>query len=214
MRRDLLLGMILSVLLHGGFAGVGQWLKEGPKLIQKLADVPVEFRPFPPPEPDPPDENSDDLIEEAVKPVLPPPMLPEIPPVANLDAIPQPPVPVPASNLHATGVVTIPREKLIAGGGRIFDISALDQIPRPTLQAQPAYPAAMRTRGVTGTVLVEFVVDTGGRVAGAYAVHSSQKEFEAEAVKAVSGWRFKPGIKGGKPVPTRMAVQIQFTLKG
>ena len=37
-------------------------------------------------------------------------------------------------------------------------------------------------------------------------------QFEAAAVQAVSKWKFKPGRKGGRDVPTHMQVPIVFTL--
>jgi protein TonB len=36
------------------------------------------------------------------------------------------------------------------------------------------------------------------------------KTFDAAAVNAVSQWRYKPVIRGGKPVDQRAAVRIRF----
>jgi RNA polymerase sigma factor (sigma-70 family) len=65
-----------------------------------------------------------------------------------------------------------------------------------------------------GAKLVDFVVDTNGDVKDARAIRSSQQEFEAAAVQAVSKWKFKPGKKGGRDVLTHMQVPIVFTLAG
>jgi protein TonB len=70
----------------------------------------------------------------------------------------------------------------------------------------------MRRAGISGEVVVDFLVDTNGDVQNAYAVRSSQREFEAAAVQAVSKWKFKPGRKGGRNVITHMQVPIVFTL--
>jgi protein TonB len=70
----------------------------------------------------------------------------------------------------------------------------------------------MRRAGIAGEVVVDFIVDTHGDVQNAYAIRSSQREFEAAAVQAVSKWKFKPGRKGGRDVPTHMQVPIVFTL--
>ena len=59
---------------------------------------------------------------------------------------------------------------------------------------------------------MDFLVDTNGDVQNAYAIRSSQREFEAAAVQAVSKWKFKPGRKGGRDVITHMQVPIVFTL--
>ncbi len=70
----------------------------------------------------------------------------------------------------------------------------------------------MKRNGIAGEVLVEFIVDANGTVRDAHAVRSSQREFEASAVRAVSKWTFRPGQKGGRNVATRMQVPIVFSL--
>jgi protein TonB len=70
----------------------------------------------------------------------------------------------------------------------------------------------MRRAGISGEVVVDFIVDTNGEVRNAYAAHSSQREFEAAAVQAVSKWKFRPGRKNGHAVFTHMQVPIVFTL--
>jgi protein TonB len=36
---------------------------------------------------------------------------------------------------------------------------------------------------------------------------------DRQAVKAMKQWRFKPGLKDGKPVAVRVQVEMSFTLK-
>lgn len=58
----------------------------------------------------------------------------------------------------------------------------------------PAYPAEARHKGQTGTVTVEFTVDTSGRVIAAYAKSPSPWPLlNEEAVRTVRRWRFPPG---------------------
>jgi TonB family protein len=58
----------------------------------------------------------------------------------------------------------------------------------------PSYPAESRRKGQTGTVLVEFTVDSGGRVIAAYAKSPSPWPLlNSEAVRTVRGWKFPPG---------------------
>jgi len=58
----------------------------------------------------------------------------------------------------------------------------------------PSYPAECRRSGQTGTVLVEFTVDTNGRVISAYAKSpSSWPLLNSEAVRTVRRWKFPPG---------------------
>ena len=98
------------------------------------------------------------------------------------------------------------------GGLEVFDISKLDRLPEVKFRTAAHYPFEMRRAGVTGEVVVEFIVDTNGNVTNAHATKSSRPEFEANAVSSVSKWKFKPGQKGGRNVNTRMQVPIVFTL--
>jgi TonB family protein len=57
-------------------------------------------------------------------------------------------------------------------------------------------------------------VDPQGNVAKVGVISSSHPDFEAPAVEALLKWRFRPGLKDGKPVPTHMKVPIIFELVG
>jgi TonB family protein len=92
----------------------------------------------------------------------------------------------------------------------VFSIAQLDRAPSPRFQARPQYPAEMRAAGTGGEVVVDFVVNAAGDVVNAIALRSTQREFEAAAVEAVSKWKFKAGQKGGHDVATHMQVPIVF----
>ena len=94
----------------------------------------------------------------------------------------------------------------------LFDLKNLDEQPTPRFQSKPVYPFEMRRAGITGQVIVGFIVDSKGNVREAYAVRSSHREFEQAAIQAVSKWRFRPGKKGGRAVNTRMQVPIVFNI--
>jgi protein TonB len=102
--------------------------------------------------------------------------------------------------------------KLAESIGKVFSLADLDRIPEPVLQTVPVYPFNLRRDGVEGKVQVEFIVDTDGRVRDAFAVASTNAGFEESAVIAVSKWKFRPGMKEGRKVNTRMAVPVVFTL--
>ncbi|MEO7598081.1 MAG: TonB family protein, partial [Opitutus sp.] len=75
----------------------------------------------------------------------------------------------------------------------VVSLDVLDNPPRTRSQVSPNYPATERNAGITGDVMVEFVVDEMGRVQRAHAVGSSHSAFESPAVRAVEKWRFEPG---------------------
>lgn len=58
----------------------------------------------------------------------------------------------------------------------------------------PVYPSDARRLGQTGTVMVEFTVDTAGKVISARAKSSSSHaSLDNEAVRTVRRWKFPPG---------------------
>ena len=95
-------------------------------------------------------------------------------------------------------------------GPSLPDVGHLDRIPRATVRPAPTYPDAMRKSATNGSVTVEFVVDTTGRVISADAVRWSHREFVDPAVRAVMRWRFEPGTQNRRRVSFRMAVPIEF----
>jgi protein TonB len=124
----------------------------------------------------------------------------------------QPPRPEGVVISAQMNIVPEVRNSGVVGRVQVFDVTMLDQRPVPRYQARPQYPFEMRRNGTTGEVVVDFIVDTRGEVQNAFALRSSHREFEGAAVQAVSKWRFRPGRKDGRDVPTHMQVPIVFTL--
>lgn len=95
----------------------------------------------------------------------------------------------------------------------IFDIADLDQRPRPISQVEPRYPLELKKAKVTGSVVLLFVLNEGGRVEDLRVEASSRPEFEKPALDAVRKWRFKPGTREGKAVRSYVRQQILFNLR-
>lgn len=85
--------------------------------------------------------------------------------------------------------------------------------PRPIKRTPPVYPFAMRSSGLRGDVVVEFVVDTEGRVKNPVVVRTLNPGFNEAALEAMRGWRFEPARLDGRPVNTRMQQAISFQLQ-
>jgi protein TonB len=214
MTRDLIIGVVLSLALHLLIL-FGDKLIPEKKAVKKVevAAPKIEMIAMPKVEEEP------EIIETNdpdVKPLdLAPPMQQDVPQLVQPDSFVQkiqPPPPEGVTISAAMNIVPEVRDPNMFKGMKVFDISMLDQTPVPKFQARPQYPFEMRRAGIAGEVVVDFIVDTNGDVQNAYALRSSQREFEAAAVQAVSKWKFKPGRKGGRDVPTHMQVPIVFTL--
>lgn len=61
---------------------------------------------------------------------------------------------------------------------------------KPNNLVVPEYPEAAKEQGLQGHVVVEFSINSGGSVDGAYAIYSSEKMFEQAAIDAVSQFTF------------------------
>lgn len=114
------------------------------------------------------------------------------------------------------GIHIIPTGPIGEGPGNlpttIYRGSELDNPPRAVFQAKPVYPYSMRSTGMSGDVLVNFMVDERGNVVDARVVRSTNREFEEPTLRAVSHWRFEPGKRHGRVVRFRMTLPVTFAV--
>ncbi len=213
MTRDFILGLLISAAIHL-LVFFGDRLLPKQTTVKKVEAPPpkIELIAMPKVEEEP------EIIEtvDDIKPLdLAPPMQQDVPQLVQPDSFVQkiqPPPPEGVTISASMNIVPEVRDPNMFRGMKVFDISMLDQTPVAKFQARPQYPFEMRRAGIAGEVVVDFIVDTNGDVQNAFSLRSSQREFESAAVQAVSKWKFKPGRKGGRDVPTHMQVPIVFTL--
>ena len=93
----------------------------------------------------------------------------------------------------------------------IFDIKDLDKRPRALVQTDPVHPIDLRRAGIGGKVLIEMIIEPTGSVTRATVLRSDNPGFNEPALRAVRSWKFEPGEKGGKKVPTRVHQEISFS---
>ena len=92
------------------------------------------------------------------------------------------------------------------------------QVEKPVVMAPgaagPAYPDMLRSAGIEGSVLAQFVVDTTGRAEmGTFRVLKSDNDLFSTAVKnALQRMRFLPAEVGGRKVKQLVQQPFQFSL--
>jgi protein TonB len=92
------------------------------------------------------------------------------------------------------------------------------QVEKPVVMAPgtagPAYPDMLRSAGVEGTVLAQFVVDTTGRAEmnTFKALKSDNALFETAVKNALQRMRFLPAEVGGRKVKQLVQQPFQFSL--
>ena len=101
-----------------------------------------------------------------------------------------------------------------------FDV--LDTPPSPIggleawqryLSLNLTYPTSARMKGIQGTVLVSFIVNTDGTVDGVELVQGIGGGCDEEAIRIIKGSpRWTPGMMNGQAVRTRMRLPISFRL--
>jgi TonB family protein len=87
-----------------------------------------------------------------------------------------------------------------------------NQLAKQTLsKPDPIYPTAAQARGVSGTVIVNVVVDESGRVVSALATSPIPMLSEAAIDAAYQAW-FSPTIRDGKPMLASGSIAYRFAL--
>ena len=78
----------------------------------------------------------------------------------------------------------------------------------------PTYPEMLRTAGMTGRVVAEFVVDSTGRVrAGSFVIVEATHDLFASSVRrTVPSFRFTPARVQGRRVAQRVRVPFEFEI--
>jgi TonB family protein len=124
------------------------------------------------------------------------------------------PRPVVAAS-RAPRSVRIPAGATRADTMPLYRETDVDTPVAPLSMQAPHYPDSLRAAKVEGVVLLQFVVDTAGRVepGTVRALMSSNALFTRSATAALADARFKPAIKQGRPVRQTVQQPFQFAMK-
>lgn len=217
--RRLLACVAISVAAHASvfFLGGKPPVFAPLEAAGEVPTIALDF-PMPPPEEPEPLENTDAPAPAELVEMLAPPTQNDTP-VAVIDS-PfvqrlQPTVQIsPSARTQLVAIPSGPPARPNGNGfGKIFSLSALDKIPQIKFKVPTQYPHEMRRSGMSGEVVVSFVVDRQGEVRAATIVSSTHFAFEAPALQAVTRWKFSPGIKNGVPVDTQVIQPLAFNLR-
>lgn len=100
-----------------------------------------------------------------------------------------------------------------AAAAAVVNAAALEQPPEVIAGScqQPSYPPLLRSSQIEGRVILEFVVDTTGRVepASVTTISSSHSQFERAARQALMTCRYRPATFNDQL--TRVMVRLPYT---
>jgi periplasmic protein TonB len=97
-------------------------------------------------------------------------------------------------------------------GGGAYRIGGDVSAPILVAKVEPEYSEEARKAKYSGTVLLSIVVGVDGLPRNVHVVRPLGLGLDEKAIEAVMKWRFRPGMKGGKPVPTAAQVEVNFRL--
>jgi protein TonB len=105
-----------------------------------------------------------------------------------------------------------PRDEGEAGDGAPLPIGGPITRPQivPGTRVQPVYTELARQAHVQGVVVLQATIDERGNVLDIRVLKTLPMGLTAEAVKAVSQWKFTPATLHGRPVRVYFSVTVQF----
>ena len=112
-------------------------------------------------------------------------------------------------NLTSAGGSWIVRFAELRETSRAGELTA----PVALTKVDPAYPPDLMRDRIEGTVTVYAVIHSDGSVGELRVLRGIDDRLDANAMTALSHWRFRPGTKNGSPVELEAVVQIPFVLR-
>lgn len=109
-------------------------------------------------------------------------------------------------------VVAAAPDTLRRGGGSVYTASGVDEPPELLSHPAMAFPEILRQAGIGGRVVIQAVIDTGGRAErGSLRVLSaSHALFEQPALDLVAGSVYRAGRLDGRAVRVLVVVPVVF----
>jgi periplasmic protein TonB len=80
-------------------------------------------------------------------------------------------------------------------------------------RVEPIYPPLAIRAHMSGSVVLECIIDKSGRIRDVRVENSSFGAFEQPAIDAVRQWLFSPGTLNGQPVDTIFQLTVRFQVK-
>src|SRR5437764_311578 len=97
-------------------------------------------------------------------------------------------------------------------GGGAYSIGGGVSAPSVLYKVDPEYSEEVRKAKYSGTVVLYIEVDTTGHARNMRIIKGIGLGLDEKALDAVNKWRFKPGLKDGKPVVVRAQIEVNFRL--
>jgi TonB family protein len=97
-------------------------------------------------------------------------------------------------------------------GGGVYKIGGGVSAPQATYKPEPEYSEEARKAKYQGEVWLSVIVDEKGVPQDIKVTRKLGLGLDEKAIEAVRKWRFKPGMKDGKPVAVQATIAVSFHL--
>jgi TonB family protein len=97
-------------------------------------------------------------------------------------------------------------------GGGVYRIGGGVSAPSLLYKVEPEYSEEARKAKFQGTVVLYVVVDEKGMPQQLRVLRPLGLGLDEKAIEAVQKWKFKPGVKDGKPVSVAATIEVNFRL--
>ena len=116
--------------------------------------------------------------------------------------------------LQGVSAVTAPSPPPVAPAQSFGAIRVGANIKQPAQikRVQPAYPDDAKVAGITGMVILEVLLDTGGHVKQATVLRHVSPSIDQAALDAVRQWAYTPTLLNGAPVEVVFTVTVNFSM--
>ena len=81
-------------------------------------------------------------------------------------------------------------------------------------RVEPEFTSEASAVRYRGRVFLELIVDEDGFVRKPQVVKGEPYGLDRSAIEAVKQWRFRPGMRHGRPVAVRMHITVTFGWEG
>ena len=97
-------------------------------------------------------------------------------------------------------------------GGGAYRIGGGVSAPGILFRVEPEYSEEARKAKFQGAVVLALIVDEKGNPREIRVVRPLGLGLDQKAIEAVEKWRFRPGLKDGKPVAVQATIEVNFRL--
>jgi protein TonB len=100
----------------------------------------------------------------------------------------------------------------VGGVAGVYRVGGGVSAPQILFKVDPEYSEEARKAKYSGTVVLQLVVDPNGHGREIRVIHSLGLGLDEKAIEALNQWKFRPGLREGRPVAVMATVEVNFRL--